>query len=184
MFYIYFWFPITAVLSRSLLWSPAWGPSAAAGITPHLLSQCLYLLCPRSPSAPAAPPQPPLYRVPSTGLLAASPSTKRWFFLPNIFRHPGPASFPSCCSLAGRPSLSWQAGVDLVPAAGDPPASHAQWSLYRWEEAWVCIRERSELLTGLSVSGEPWRAPRLEVLLPFPLACPYPRAYKLYTCYG
>lgn len=60
-----FWLPITAVLSRSLLWSPACGPSAAPSLTLHLLSQCLYLLCPCSPSVPTAPPQPPLYQVPS-----------------------------------------------------------------------------------------------------------------------
>lgn len=48
-------------------------------------------------------------------------------------------------------------------SAGNPSPSHTLCLLYQWEEAGVCIRERSELQTSLSASGEPWQAPRLQV---------------------
>ena len=90
-----FWFPITTVLSRSLAWSPAWGPSAAPCLTgpplplpaPPLPSLPFSPCCP-SPASPAPSP------FPSTSLLVVSPLTKRRFFWCNIFCPPCPGSFP------------------------------------------------------------------------------------------
>lgn len=171
------WFPVSAVLSMSLPWSPDWNSSDVLSLTLHL-SQCLYLLTPHSylltphsPSVSDDPLQLPLYWVSSMGLLVVSPSNKH-DFLSSVFCHQGPASF----SLVLQ--SHWQAFLELARST-----LCQQLHLFSWESCcFLCLVVFLSMRGGsgfhLRKKWAPgqtecfWGKQRasVEVFLPFPLA--------------
>lgn len=147
-----FWFPIAAVLSRSLLVSnlrsicstqPHTTPPLPVPVSP--LPSLSFSPCCPSPASPV----PSLF--PSAGLVLMSPLTKIWLFLPNFFRYPSPASCPLLlwCQWLAFPKLAGSSPPctsSHVYSAGDSSA------LCAW---WFAGERRQGLAPGNEMSSRP-----------------------------